>query len=156
EDQFHLVFQPIVELSSGRIDKVECLIRWDHPIKGVVSPGVFVPFAEDSGMINQIGNWVFHEAARRLSHWREMRPDLQVSVNVSPVQFSGNVMRPAQWLQHLAELGMDGGQVVVEITERLLMDADSEVSAKLMAFRDGGVQVALDDFGTGYSSMSYL
>jgi len=154
--QFHLVYQPIVALASGHIDKVECLIRWQHPEKGLISPGVFVPFCEDTGLINPIGEWVFREATRRVARWRQLYSGLQASINVSPIQFAGNVMSPEEWLGHLAGLGMVGAHLVVEITERVLMDADTQVISKLIAFRDAGVQVALDDFGTGYSSMSYL
>lgn len=156
EDQFELVYQPIIDLASGRIEKVECLIRWRHPHKGMISPGIFVPFAEDSGMINELGEWVFHEATRQVARWRAHHPRLQASINVSPVQFIGEGLSPARWLEHLDGLDMAGAHVVVEITERLLMEVDSDVSRKLIAFRDAGVQVALDDFGTGYSSMSYL
>jgi len=139
ESQFHLVYQPIVELESGRIAKVECLIRWEHPRKGLIAPGVFVPFAEDTGMVNEIGEWVFQEAARQVAAWRRIDPALQASINVSPVQFAGQVMRPEGWLEYLAGLGVEGSAVVVEITERLLMDADDHVRRKLIAFRDAGV-----------------
>ena len=154
--QFHLVYQPIVELRTGRVDKVECLLRWQHPTRGLISPGVFVPYAEDNGMINQIGEWVFRAASRQVAAWQKIHPDLQASINVSPVQFSGNHLSAAAWLEHLKDIGMDGSHLVVEVTERVLVDADGPVSNTLMAFRDAGVQVALDDFGTGYSSMSYL
>ena len=156
EEQFSLAYQPIVQLKTGRIVKVECLLRWQHPKNGSVSPGVFVPFAEDSGLINRIGEWVFRTATDQISVWRDFCPELQASINVSPVQFAGNSLNPGDWLAHLAELGMQGDHIVVEITERLLMDANAEVSQKLIEFRDAGVQIALDDFGTGYSSMSYL
>lgn len=155
-EQFVVAYQPIVELESGRIEKVECLVRWLHPEKGLVSPAAFIPFAEDTGMITPIGDWVFREATRQVAQWRKIRPSLQASINVSPVQFASATMSPAQWLEHLSELDMAGQHVVVEITERLLMDADADVFRKLLAFRDAGVQMALDDFGTGYSSMSYL
>lgn len=154
--QFHLVYQPIVSLESGRVAKVECLLRWEHPKKGAISPGVFIPFAEDTGLINHIGEWVFQVATEQTSRWRDIQPALQASINVSPAQFARNGMCSKTWLEHLLSIGMKGDQVVVEITERLLMDADVEVSEKLLAFRDAGVQIALDDFGTGYSSMSYL
>ena len=156
EQQFDLAYQPIIELASGRIDKVECLARWRHPKKGMISPAVFVPFAEDSGLIDEIGEWVFRKATRQVAQWRRIVPGLQASVNVSPAQFLGKAMCPREWLEYLSGLDMAGTHVVVEITERLLMNADSEISRKLIAFRDAGVQVALDDFGTGYSSMSYL
>ena len=156
EEQFLLLYQPIVELDTGRISKVECLVRWSHPTKGMLGPGVFVPFAEDTGIINEMGEWVFREAVRQMSEWRNIAPTLQAGVNVSPVQFAGRVMCPDVWLAHLEDMGMNASSVVVEITERMLMDADDHVRSKLIAFRDAGVQVALDDFGTGYSSMSYL
>ena len=156
EQQFRLVYQPIVEVRTGRIEKVECLLRWEHPVRGSVSPGLFVPYAEDSGMINEIGEWVFREASRQVRGWQKIYPNLQASINVSPVQFTGNHLSAAAWLEHLAEIGMEGSHLVVEVTERVLVDADAPVSNTLMAFRDAGVQVALDDFGTGYSSMSYL
>jgi len=156
ERQFELAYQPIIELASGRIDKVECLLRWRHPTRGLVNPTVFIPFAEDSGLINQIGEWVFRKSTQQVAQWRHVSPGLQASINVSPVQFMGKAMCPEEWMEHLAGLDLAGSQVVVEITERLLMNAVSEVLRKLIAFRDAGVQVALDDFGTGYSSMSYL
>jgi diguanylate cyclase (GGDEF)-like protein/PAS domain S-box-containing protein len=156
ERQFRVIYQPIVDLASGRIEKVECLVRWQHPEKGMVSPAMFIPFAEDTGMITPIGEWVFIEAMRQVAQWREIRPSLQAGINVSPVQFASSAMSPAKWLDHLATLELDPRQVAIEITERLLMEADSEVTGKLLAFRDAGVQMALDDFGTGYSSMSYL
>jgi len=156
DGQFHLAYQPIIDLGSGRIEKVECLLRWEHPEKGMVSPGLFVPFAEDSGLINRIGEWVFQAATERIARWRKLYPQLQVSINVSPAQFMGKDMRSDAWLDYLSSMGMKGEEIVVEITERLLMEMDTEVSSKLIAFRDAGVQIALDDFGTGYSSMSYL
>lgn len=156
EEQFMVVYQPIVDIESGRIDKVECLVRWQHPEKGLISPAAFIPFAEDTGLITHIGDWVFREATRQVAQWRKIRPSLQASINVSPVQFTSAAMSPDHWFEHLASLDMSGQHVVVEITERLLMDADTDVSRKLLAFHEAGVQVALDDFGTGYSSMSYL
>lgn len=156
ERQFRVAYQPIVDLASGRIEKVECLVRWEHPEKGMVSPAIFIPFAEDTGMITPIGEWVFMEATRQVAQWCAICPSLQASINVSPVQFASSAMSPAKWLEYLASLNLDARQLTIEITERLLMEADSEVTGKLMAFRDAGAQMALDDFGTGYSSMSYL
>lgn len=156
ENQFFLVYQPIVDLRTGSVDKVECLVRWQHPERGLVSPGVFIPYAEDSGMINQIGEWVFREASRQTAAWQEIHPGLQASINVSPVQFAGRHLSAPAWLEHLARVGLSSSHLVVEVTEGVLMDADEVVGHTLMAFRDAGVQVALDDFGTGYSSLSYL
>lgn len=157
QSQFVLHYQPIVELSSGRIQKAEALIRWIHPELGQISPADFIPFAEDAGIIVGIGDWVFREAARQVALWRaSYNHDFQISVNVSPVQFMAEGLSHEAWLAQLQELNLSGQSIVVEITERLLMDAGAQVSSKLLAFRDAGIQVALDDFGTGYSSLSYL
>lgn len=154
---FELYYQPIVELSSGRICKAEALLRWHHPRRGMVPPGDFIPLAEDSGLIVPIGDWVFREAAAQTVVWRKRHDaDFQVSVNVSPIQFMADDLDPAAWIACMNRHGMPGSAVLVEITERLLMKVDGASKNKLLAFRDAGVQVALDDFGTGYSSLSYL
>ena len=155
--EFELYFQPIIELSSGRICKAEALLRWWHPRRGMVAPADFIPAAEDSGLIVPIGDWVFREAAALAARWcAQYGPDFQVSVNVSPVQFMTEDLDPGEWIACMQGHGLPGSAVLVEITERLLLEADGESKNKLLAFRDAGVQVALDDFGTGYSSLSYL
>jgi diguanylate cyclase (GGDEF)-like protein/PAS domain S-box-containing protein len=156
--QFRVYFQPIVELASGRIHKAEALLRWQHPVRGMVGPAEFIPLAEETGLIIEIGDWVFREAARWMTRWEGLSPeDFQVSVNTSPVQFrtEGNTLQQA-WLYYLDWLGLSGNCIVIEITEGLLLNADSQVADKLLKFRDAGIQVAIDDFGTGYSSLSYL
>jgi len=156
-DQFRVYFQPIVHLSTGRIHKAEALIRWQHPQRGLVSPMEFIPLAESSGLILDIGEWVFKESARWAKRWRaEHDPRFQVSVNQSPLEFQREGKGYEGWFDHLTGLGICGDAVVVEITEGLLLDASSGVTDKLLALRDAGIQVALDDFGTGYSSLSYL
>ncbi|NHZ94955.1 EAL domain-containing protein [Massilia sp. CCM 8734] len=155
--QFRVYFQPIVHLRSGKIHKAEALIRWEHPQRGLVSPLEFIPLAESSGLIIDIGEWVFKESARWASRWRRAHhPEFQVSVNQSPLEFQREGKGYEGWLAHLRELGLSGQAVVVEITEGLLLDASSGVTDKLLQLRDAGIQVALDDFGTGYSSLSYL
>lgn len=155
--EFELYFQPIVELATGWICKAEALIRWRHPERGLVAPADFIPLAEDSGMIVPIGDWVFRCAAAQAANWRQrLGQEFQVSVNVSPAQFMADELDPDEWLACVNGLGMPGAAVVVEITERVLMKADSAAKNKLLSFRDAGVQVALDDFGTGYSSLAYL
>ncbi len=154
--QFVIYFQPIVELSSGRINKAEALLRWQHPQRGMVSPMEFVPLAEETGLIVEIGDWVFREASRWANRWVNICSDFQVSVNGSPVQFQNEAGGIAPWLDHLQALDLSGQNVVIEITESLLLNADSGVTDKLIHFRDAGIQVAIDDFGTGYSSLSYL
>ncbi|MDO8413409.1 MAG: EAL domain-containing protein [Gallionellaceae bacterium] len=156
--QFKVYFQPIVDLTTGRIRKAEALLRWQHPERGMVGPIEFIPLAEETGLIMEIGDWVFRESALWVKRWIELCPDgFQVSVNTSPVQFreEGNVYVQA-WLNHLSRLELAGQSMVIEITEGLLLNADSRVTYKLLKFRDAGVQVAIDDFGTGYSSLSYL
>lgn len=157
QQQFVLYYQPIVELATGRVHKAEALIRWSHPGMGMISPASFIPVAEDAGIIVSIGDWIFREATRQSVLWRAAHHrDFQISVNVSPVQFMAEGLDHDKWLAHLRQLDLPGQSVVVEITERLLMDANADVRNKLLAFRDAGIQVALDDFGTGYSSLSYL
>lgn len=157
QQQFVLYYQPIVELATGVVHKAEALIRWTHPEMGVISPAAFIPIAEDSGIIVGMGDWIFREATRQSALWRASHHhDFQISVNVSPVQFMAEGLNHDDWLAHLKQLNLPGQSVVVEITERLLMDANDDVRNKLLAFRDAGIQVALDDFGTGYSSLSYL
>jgi len=156
--QFELHYQPIVELSTGSISKAEALIRWNHPVRGMVSPAEFIPLAEETGVIHEIGDWVFQEAVKQVALWQRLfDPNFQVSVNKSPVQFvSQGRNAHLNWLGTLKEYGVDGGSVVIEITEGVLMDVNASVAESLFLFRDAGVQVAIDDFGTGYSSLSYL
>jgi diguanylate cyclase (GGDEF)-like protein/PAS domain S-box-containing protein len=154
--QMELYFQPIVHLRSGRIHKAEALVRWRHPLRGMVSPLEFIPLAESSGLIHEIGEWVFQESARWIQRWRaEVDPQFQVSVNQSPLEFQREGGYEG-WMRLLNELGLPGQSMVIEITEGLLLDASNAVTKKLLQLRDGGIQVALDDFGTGYSSLSYL
>jgi EAL domain-containing protein (putative c-di-GMP-specific phosphodiesterase class I) len=156
-NQFEVHYQPIVDLASGTIHKAEALLRWQHPLRGAVSPAEFIPVAEASGMILEMGAWVFRQAAAQLQRLRAMgHAGFQVSVNVSPVQFQNDQQLTASWFEHLAALGLPPGSMVVEITEGLLLDLNAQVKGKLMAFAEAGIQVALDDFGTGYSSLAYL
>lgn len=155
--EFQLHFQPIVALETGAITKAEALIRWDHAERGFVSPAEFIPVAEDTGLIVEIGNWVFEQAARQSAAWRsELGVEIQISVNKSPIQFRDEGALLHNWLGLLQDLDMTGAGVCVEITEGLLLDASMGVTEKLLAYRDAGVQVSLDDFGTGYSSLAYL
>ncbi len=155
--QFQLYYQPIINLVTGNIYKAEALIRWHHPTRGVVSPLEFIPVAEESGLIIDIGDWVFREAAQQCARWRDAsHSGFQVSVNTSPVQYMHVDFNVNAWLEYLHTLGLHGGAVAVEITEGLLMKTDSSITDILLSFRDAGIQVSLDDFGTGYSSLSYL
>ncbi len=157
EKQFMVYFQPVIDLLTGRIVKAEALIRWRHPQRGLVSPAEFIPLAEDSGQIHEIGEWVFREAARWAKRWRGLYSDaFQISVNKSPLQFYKDGVGHAAWIAHLHELELPGQTLVIEITEGLLLDADPVIVESLLGCRDAGVQVAIDDFGTGYSSLASL
>jgi len=156
EKQFELYYQPIINLQSGKIVKVEALIRWDHPTRGMVSPVEFIPLAEESGLISEIGNWVFHQAVDQLKAWQhDGKFDFQISINKSPIQFR-SAFDCLDWVEYLNEQGIKGNKLVVEITESLLINNTDAVKNQLLGFRDNGIQVAIDDFGTGYSALSYL
>lgn len=155
-DQFRVFYQPIVELSTGRIHKAEALIRWQHPTRGLINPAEFIPVAEETGLIIEIGDWVFNEAANQAAKWRRLQPDFQVSVNKSPVQFRTGGKSHINWLEHLSSLELPGNSIAVEITEGLLLDASTSVMNQLEEFRKTGIQIAIDDFGTGYSALAYL
>jgi diguanylate cyclase (GGDEF)-like protein/PAS domain S-box-containing protein len=156
-NEFRVYYQPIVDMATGAIHKAEALIRWQHPVRGLVSPAEFIPIAEDTGMIMDIGDWVFYEAVRQVEAWRSTYcGDFQISVNKSPVQFRREGNSHGLWIEYMQERGLPGQSITVEITEGLLMEAGAAVSRRLLAFRDAGIQVSLDDFGTGYSSLSYL
>ena len=155
--QFHLLYQPIIELSSGHVHKCEALIRWQHPELGLVNPASFIPIAEDTGFINDIGDWVFKTSTTQVKQFRERyHQDFQISINKSPVQFRDKNSVFLNWHTYLQNLELPGQCVCIEITEGLLLDAKSHVMEELYAFRDSGIQVAIDDFGTGYSSLAYL
>ncbi len=156
-NEFQVYYQPVVDLGTGRIDKAEALLRWDHPERGFISPADFIPVAEETGAIHQIGNQVFKEATLRAREWRKRyHPEFQISVNRSPVQFFADGPTEDDWLEHLEAIQMPGGAVVIEITEGVLLRAAVNINEKLLRFRDAGIQVAIDDFGTGYSSLAYL
>lgn len=157
EQQFRVVYQPIVELATNTVHKAEALIRWQHPVRGLVSPAMFIPIAESSGLIVDIGEWVFRQAQQQVLQWRgAIDPRFQISVNRSPVQFHRNESGYASWPDQLKALGLPGNSIVVEITEGLLLDTNEGVADELLDLIDNNIQMSLDDFGTGYSSLSYL
>jgi EAL domain-containing protein (putative c-di-GMP-specific phosphodiesterase class I) len=158
-DELRLHYQPVIDLGSGEIAAVEALLRWQHPERGLLGPGEFVPVAEDSGLIVPLGKWVLREAIRMAGHWRALRPEppapLVVSVNLSARQlvepdFVATVGRM------LDEAGVDPRQLALEITESQLMEDPLASADTLAALRELGVRPVLDDFGTGYSSLGYV
>ncbi len=157
DNQFRVLYQPIIELATGSIHKAEALIRWQHPTRGLVSPAAFIPIAESSGLIVEIGDWVFQQAAAQVKQWRELlHPDFQISVNRSPVQFRHAGSSQTSWAAQMQALSLPGAALVMEITEGLLLDTNAVVGEQLLALGDAGIKVSLDDFGTGYSSLAYL
>ena len=155
-EELQVYYQPIVELASGRITKAEALLRWKHPKLGMVSPVTFIPLAEESGEILEIGRWVFQEAIACIERWqRQSGLIVQISVNVSPVQFNDEATH-REWLDKLAELGLPKKSLTMEITEGLLIKNSPKVREWLLEFRNNGIEVSIDDFGTGFSSLSYL
>jgi EAL domain-containing protein (putative c-di-GMP-specific phosphodiesterase class I) len=157
EQQFRVVYQPIVELATGAIHKAEALVRWQHPVRGLISPGEFIPVAESSGLIVSLGEWVFQQAVNQLQIWRKtLHPQFQISINKSPVQFENPNPVDVPWIEQLRARGLCGDSVVVEITEGLLLSTSDGVVEQLLTMSDDGIAVSLDDFGTGYSSLAYL
>ncbi|WP_076412691.1 EAL domain-containing protein [Shewanella sp. UCD-KL12] len=155
--EFEIYYQPIVDLSTSDVLKAEALIRWHHPERGLVSPAEFIPVAEETGLIIDIGNWVFEQASKQSAKWREkFGVEIQISINKSPIQFRDEGDSFEDWISQLKALNLGSNGICVEITEGLLLDASMGVSEKLLAYRDAGIQVSLDDFGTGYSSLAYL
>lgn len=155
--QLQLYFQPIIDLKTGNPHKVEALLRWFHPTRGMVGPAEFIPLAEESGLIHAVGDWVFAEALRQAQNWATvMGKEFKISLNVSPLQLLRANVHHIHWREQLASSGLSGQNFVIEISEGLLHDTSDAVTAQLKEFRDSGTQVAVDDFGTGYSSFLEL
>ena len=152
DGQFELHFQPLYNLSEERLQGFEALIRWNHPVRGMVSPVEFIPLAEETGLIVQIGEWVVREACREAANWPG---NLSVAVNVSPKQFGTPGLSNAI-LQALASTGLEPSRLELEITESIFISNVEKTLETLHSLRDLGIRIALDDFGTGYSSLSYL
>jgi EAL domain-containing protein (putative c-di-GMP-specific phosphodiesterase class I) len=157
-NEFELRYQPIIHLDSGRIEAFEALVRWRHPTRGLVMPGEFIPLAEKSGLINEIGRWVLHEACREAAAWHAQYPsaaEVAVAVNLSARQFAkGDLVRLVQ--SALRDSGLSPNYLVLEITESLLMDNAPRTLRVLSRLKSLGVKLSIDDFGTGYSSLAYL
>ena len=154
-NEFHLVYQPQVDVVSGRIHAVEALIRWSHPTRGLVSPLDFIPLAEENGLIERIGAWVLDTACVQAARWQQSGLSVNIAVNLSPLQF-GTSDLPRIVMRALAQAGLAPQHLELEVTEGALMENSAATRATLQALRDHGVHIALDDFGTGYSSLGYL
>lgn len=157
KDELRDYYQPIVSLNTGKIVKAEALMRWQHPERGLISPALFIPVAEETGDIVAMGNWIFSRAVAHASKWQPLVGEaFAISVNKSPVQFVDPQRFHHDWGKILQDNALAGKHLVVEITEGLLLNPDPVVEQRLLYYRDLGIQVAIDDFGTGYSSLSYL
>jgi diguanylate cyclase (GGDEF)-like protein/PAS domain S-box-containing protein len=157
-NEFVVYYQPIVGLRDGRISGFEALVRWNHPVQGLLLPAEFIRMAEDTGIIIDIDRWVMYEACRQLQEWHQKYPKarpLTISVNLSVRQFS-----QADLASHVEEVlratRLHGDSLGLEITESAIMDSSESAHASLESLRKGGARLYLDDFGTGYSSLSYL
>jgi diguanylate cyclase len=154
--RFVLEFEPILDLDTGRLRAAEALVRWDHPTRGLLQPDEFIPLAEASGLVVDIGRWVVRAACRQLRAWRgALEPSLVMSVNLSPRQLADpGFLRDVQ--AALASNGLPAEALVLEITESALLTDDPTALATLVGLREAGIRIAVDDFGVGYSSLSYL
>jgi diguanylate cyclase (GGDEF)-like protein len=149
---FELHYQPVVNLSSNEIVGCEALLRWNHPVRGMISPAEFIPIAEETGLICEIGDWVLATACAEAASWPSA---VNIAVNVSPVQFRSHAFS-LKVANVLAATGLSANRLELEITEAVLIRDDEAALAMLQHLRAIGVRIALDDFGTGYSSLSYL
>ena len=158
QDQLTLHYQPVVELATGRIEGVEALVRWNHPERGLLMPDSFIPLAEETGMIVDLGHWVLRNAVRQLRRWQqELNVDdsFNVRVNISTTE-----LQNLDLIDHvrdiLRETGVDAANLIVELTESMAVNGGDVDQYSLSGLRRLGVQLEIDDFGTGYSSISYL
>ena len=156
--EFRLHYQPLVSLKTGRVTGLEALVRWEHPSRGLVHPGDFIPIAEETGLIVPMGRWVLDEACRQMKEWHQTHPrtePLTIGVNLSAKQFSQPDI-VEQISSALSGSGINPRCLRIEITEAAIIDKGTSSANVLQKIRDLGVQIYLDDFGTGYSSLSYL
>jgi len=155
-NQLALNYQPKYDLQSRAITGVEALLRWDHPVRGTISPSIFIPVAEDCGLILPIGTWVLEQACRQARAWLDAGlPTLTMAVNVSGRQFQSERFEE-KVMATLARFRIEPEDLELEVTESLLMKTPELTTSLLQSLRRKGVRVAIDDFGTGYSSLSYL
>ncbi len=156
--QLHVAYQPIVDIDSGVPVGAEALLRWTHPERGPISPVVFIPIAEDAGLIGEIGTWVRREAIRQLGRWRSdgtVGDDFYLSINVSPHQF-GDPELPLVVSAELLTAGVPARCVALEMTESVMVEGSTVTGRVLLELRELGVRLLIDDFGTGFSALGYL
>jgi diguanylate cyclase (GGDEF)-like protein len=154
-DQFRLVYQPIYRLDDLTLVGVEALLRWNHPVHGLVMPDEFIPILEQTGQIREVGRWVLSRACHQMAKWHARGDTVDVSVNVSGRQLDSDVI-----IDHIRDAldssGLEAGSLIIEVTETALMRNAKTTALRLQAIKSLGVRIAVDDFGTGYSSLAYL
>lgn len=156
-EQLTMAYQPIWDNRSGRVAKLEALVRWYHPHWGQVSPADFIPLAEEAGLIQGLGALVLWQSCRDLARLQQSGfPDLQMSINRSTLEFQTIDPEASEWLKVIHHFGLDPADIVIEITESLLMETSDQHRVRIDALRDAGCKLAIDDFGTGYSALNYL
>ena len=156
KEQLFLEYQPQFDLAENKIIAAEALVRWRHPERGVLGPNLFIPIAENGGLIVRLGQWVLEEACRQSEAWRAAGlKDIPIAVNVSGVQFRDPDF-PDRVINTLETAQLKPGAVELEFTESVLLRSSKELEASLMQLAENGIRFSLDDFGTGYSSLRYL
>jgi EAL domain-containing protein (putative c-di-GMP-specific phosphodiesterase class I) len=153
-DELSVYYQPIVDLRDGLTVGVEALVRWNHPIRGMISPGQFVPIAERNGLIAPLGRWVLEQATAQVAAWRRRGHNIYASVNVSAVQLQADDI-VNEILGVVDTAGLDRDAIVLELTESALINDFNLATQRIDALREAGLRVAIDDFGTGYATLTY-
>ncbi|VAW81172.1 diguanylate cyclase/phosphodiesterase (GGDEF & EAL domains) with PAS/PAC sensor(s) [hydrothermal vent metagenome] len=158
EEQFEIYYQPIVNMRSGTISKAEALLRWHHPLKGLLNPMEFLPVAEETGLIHDIGDWVFNDAVLQANTWKNnYNSELQIAINMSPLQFKlEHQLFETEWFNALLRVASKGLNIIIEVTESLLQEVTQNVIDKIRWLRKTGFEIAIDDFGAGYSSVASI
>lgn len=155
--ELFLLYQPVVSIADRTLAKFEALLRWRHPAFGVVPPARFIALAEESGLIVELGEWVFRSAAQQALRWRA--PDgggPQISFNVSPVQLAAELDPTQGWVDYIERIGLAPQRLVMEVTETVILDESPRIAQRLRELRARGLQIAVDDFGTGHSNLASL
>jgi EAL domain-containing protein (putative c-di-GMP-specific phosphodiesterase class I) len=155
-NEFHLVFHPIVDSVSGEVVSSDALLRWVHPEKGMIPPDMFIPIAEDIGYTQEIGLWVLENAVKQLSEWRKLgHSSLKISVNMSIKQLQMG-LKPQDVIDILNQYDVPANRLTLEMAESMFVDDIEATKMWMLELKDEGVQFSIDDFDTGYSSLSYL
>jgi EAL domain-containing protein (putative c-di-GMP-specific phosphodiesterase class I) len=157
ENQLQVFYQPVIDLNDGQVAKAEALLRWHHPQRGTVNPREFLPLAEETGLILEIGEWFFDQVLKQLTTWRsQLANQFHVSINTSPLQFRESSRGLQYLLDQLCAMGLPGDSFGIEIAENLMMDNRIEVQALLASIQKTGIAIALDDFGSGFAPLKQL